>query len=188
MSDRLQAALAAVVHALLPSLPYAATWEATVIGATAGPPVTISCTPSDVSALAIFGPLVNITLWPGPSGAYAVPQPGSLVRFAFVNGDPTKPAIVGLDPNATPLTVTAPAQVSMALAGGATALVPAPWATALAGDLATFAGACAAAVSPPPSTLIQVAASVIAIGAAGAALGSALGSLPPDATTKVTAT
>jgi len=46
--------------------------------------------------------LDRITLWPGPSGAYAVPAAGTSVRVAFADGDPTKPMIVGLDPASAP--------------------------------------------------------------------------------------
>jgi hypothetical protein len=89
--------------------------------------VASSCPLPDLSA---------ITLWPGPSGAYAVPLPGSSVRVSFADGDPTKPMIVGLDPANTPLAVFAHAGVSVEL-GDATA-VPLAKSAPVAADMAAI--------------------------------------------------
>jgi hypothetical protein len=105
MSDRLREALEGVVSQIMPriaaSLAVYMRWEYTVAGVTPGPPVLISGVPA--STTCPFGPLANITLWPGADGGYAIPAPGSLVLVEFHDGSPAKPAVCGLDPNVPPL-------------------------------------------------------------------------------------
>jgi len=103
MTDRLRDAVAAVLRGMLPNLAAYVRWEYRVVGAVPGPPVLISGTPVDGSCP--FGPLTNITLWPGPAGGYAVPAPGSLVLIEFHGGDPRKPAVCGLDPSQYPTSI-----------------------------------------------------------------------------------
>lgn len=79
-------------------------WEYVVVSATPGPPVLISGQPVNLSCP--FGPLANITLWPGPSGSYAVPTPGSKILVEFHEGSPSKPAVCGLDPSSVPAPIT----------------------------------------------------------------------------------
>ena len=104
MTDRLKVAWEHILAALLPSLATYVKWEFRVQSASSGPPVTISA--AAVSAACPWQSLANITLWPGPSGAYAVPAPGTLVLVEFHEGNPAKPAIAGLDPNNVPVTIT----------------------------------------------------------------------------------
>lgn len=104
MSDRLKVAWEQILTALLPSLATYVKWEFRVQGASPGPPVTISA--AAVSADCPWQTLANITLWPGPSGAYAVPAPGTLVLVEFHEGNPGKPSIAGLDPNNVPVKIT----------------------------------------------------------------------------------
>ena len=104
MTDRLRDAMAGILKALLPSLATYVKWEYRVVGTSPGPPVTVSASP--VAASCPFGPQANITLWPGPSGAYAVPAPGSLVLLEFHEGSASKPSICGLDPNVPPVLTT----------------------------------------------------------------------------------
>jgi hypothetical protein len=104
--DRLQGALRRVNAALNPRQVFAMVWEYAVIVAKPGPPVTIDCAAVDTETTAhLPAQLTGLVLWPGPSGFVAQPPPGSIVRVAFINGDPSKPTVVGLDPNATPLLV-----------------------------------------------------------------------------------
>lgn len=100
MSDRLLSAFDRILTLLRPRLAFYAVWEYRVVSTSGTGPVRIDA--RAVSALCPMPDLAGITLWPGPSGCYAVPVPGSSVRVAFVDGDPTKPAIVGLDPNSAP--------------------------------------------------------------------------------------
>jgi hypothetical protein len=172
-SDRLKVNMERLFELMLPRLAYYVQWEMQVVTAT---PTTVSCAPIDPDAVALFGPAVNVTLWPGVSGAIAQPAPGTVVRVAFINGDPARPAIVGLDPTGTPLTVAAPSVGPYVIAGGASPIVPTPWATGLATALAAMASALATATT------------VANVAAAGTALESALAALPSPATTKVTAT
>lgn len=115
-TDRLQSALRGINQALNPRQVFAMTWEYTVIDATPGPPTKIDCQVVDPETSAhLPQQLTQLVLWPGPSGAVAVPAPGSLVRIGFVNGDPTKPFVQGLDPNSKPLTVVVDASVEASL-------------------------------------------------------------------------
>jgi hypothetical protein len=112
MSDRFVTAFRAILNALLPTLANFGHWEYRVTEVLPGPPVLISGVP--VSVNCPFGNLARITLWPGPTGGYATPAIGSRVLVAFVDGDPQKPRIAGLDPNSTPVLTT--------LAGGGPAI------------------------------------------------------------------
>jgi hypothetical protein len=103
MSDRGKRALERIIGALLPTLAAYVTWDYTVLAARPGPPVTVDLVTTDTANP--FGPLTNITLWPGPDGGVAVPTAGKLVRVRFTNGDQTKPEICGLDPTDTPAIV-----------------------------------------------------------------------------------
>jgi hypothetical protein len=106
-SDRFRDAIEAVLVGLLPTiLPRVMArcfrWQYRVQGVSNGPPVTVSGVP--VSSKCPYGNLANIELWPGPSGVYAVPAPGSIVLLGFVDGE--IPCIVGLDPNVAPIMTT----------------------------------------------------------------------------------
>lgn len=113
--DRLSASLQAILQALLPSLYCYVQWEMRVQtatppsppGAPGAPavfttPAMVTCVPLDPKVVALLPTSVNIAMWPGPSGALSVPAVGSLVRVGFVNADPSKPYIAGLDPNVMP--------------------------------------------------------------------------------------
>lgn len=108
MSDRLAVALSSILRALQPKLAYYATYEYQTISATpivippaplpAGTTVMISCQAIDPPVLVTFPSVLTLPLWPGPSGLVAIPSPGTLVRVQFINGDPARAVIVGLDP------------------------------------------------------------------------------------------
>ena len=154
--DRLLTAFARIIDLLQPRLLYLAVWEYRVVSVSGTGPVTVSA--RAVASSCPLPDLSAITLWPGPSGAYAVPVPGSSVRVSFADGDPTKPMIVGLDPANTPLAVYVHAGVSVEL-GDATA-APLAKAAPVAADMASivtqlaaltaFAGFC---LGPTPAQL-----------------------------------
>lgn len=178
-TDRLRNALAGVNGALNPRSLYAGEWEYRVIAATPGPPTKIDCSAVDAETQAHLPSQLNqLVLWPGPSGFVAVPQPGTLVRVSFVNMDPTKPVVVGLDPDGTPLVVMGFASLIELGDASAAPLTPAAWAVALAEALTIFATAMAALTTAP----------LTPVGAAGTILETALGALPLPATTKTLAT
>ena len=177
--DRLLGAMARVNASLNPRLAYSLQWEYRVLTASPGPPVTIDCEFVDPEESGVLpAQLVGLVLWPGPSGFVAVPLPGTIVRIGFVNGDPSKPAVVGLDPNGTPSLVFGFATLIQLGDQSAQPLTPTAWSAALLTALTTFATAMAALTTPP----------LTPIGTAGDILETALGALGPIATTKVLAT
>jgi hypothetical protein len=178
--DRLQGALRRVNGALNPRQVFALQWEYAVIVARPGPPVTIDCEAVDTETTAhLPAQLTNLVLWPGPSGFVAQPPPGSIVRVAFVNGDPSKPTVAGLDPNATPLLVFAYASVAIQLGDqSAQPLVHAAWLAAIVAALEGLAAGLAALTTAPLTPISVV----------GSAFETALGLIPPSPTTKVLAT
>ena len=177
-ADRLLASFARIIDLLQPRLLYLAVWEYQVVSVSGTGPVVVSA--RAVAPSCPLPALDAITLWPGPSGAYAVPVAGTSVRVAFADGDPAKPMIVGLDPAATPISVYAHAGTLVEL-GDATA-VPLAKAAPVAADmvalsgtltaLATFAPTC---VTAPPGTS---AALVSAIAATQATLAANIALMP----------
>lgn len=160
-TDRLRGAFLAMVYAVAPQLLYLGTYEARVVAASppsivqsqlGGLTWVVSAVFSDPAIAKVLPPLANITIWPGPVWAFSAPAPGSLVRIAFVNGNPSKPAIVGLDPGvpatpATPVMLGSPVALPVAMAAPIVALNGAidVWAAAVA----TWATAVQAALANP---------------------------------------
>lgn len=113
-SDRLRRAFLALVKSVAPQLLYLGQYEARVITSSAPSAVqsqaggvtwVVSAAFTDAAIAKILPPLANLTVWPGPVWGYSQPVAGSLVRIAFVNGDPSKPAIVGFDPSTAPTAI-----------------------------------------------------------------------------------
>lgn len=98
MRDRLRDAIVTILDSLLPNIRYGWLWEYRVVVVSPGPPVTIDARSLDAS----MPDLAGVELWPGPSGAIAVPAIGSRIRVGFINADPARPAVLGLDPQASP--------------------------------------------------------------------------------------
>lgn len=180
VADRMLEALHGIDRAVHPETLYTMQWEYRVLSATPGPPTRIDCEAVDpVTQSNLPKQLVGLLLWPGPSGIVAVPQPGTLVRIGFLNGDAAKPFVAGLDPNGTPLLAMGFVSTVLQLGSASAApLTPAAWAAALQVALTTFATAMAALTTPP----------LTPIGTAGTILETALGALPPAATTQVLGT
>jgi len=149
VTDRGKQALERIIFSLLPTLAAYVTWEYTVLAARPGPPVTVDLVTTN--AKNPFGPLTNLTLWPGPDGGVAVPTVGKLVRVRFTNGDQTKPEICGLDPTDTPAIVY---QFGLQVLIGSAAATPVALATPIT-TLNTALQAWAAAVAGALSTLGQ---------------------------------
>jgi hypothetical protein len=101
-------------------------------------------------------------------------------------------ALLGLDGDTAQLLFAVGAMTvgktgaTVSIAGGAHPLVPAPWATALASALSTFAGTVSGIT--PPGTLPQVVTAFATLITAAGTLKGALSGLPADATTATTAT
>ena len=181
-TDRLRGAFLALVKSVAPQLLFLGTYEARVVTASApsaaqsqlgGVTWVVSAVFTDPAIVKVLPPMANLTMWPGPVWGFSAPAPGSLVRVSFVNGDPSKPAIVGLDPATPPTAVTIGAPVGL------------PLMTATAQTAITaFATAVVAGCTPPPSTLPQCAASLAAISAAATTLGTAVA--VPTAATLIT--
>jgi hypothetical protein len=179
MSDRLRAALANVNDALNPDLLYLAQWEYRVISAVPGPPVKIDCSAIDAETVAnLPAQLVGLVLWPGPGGFMAQPLPGTIVRVGFVNGDPSKPYVAGLDPNGTPLLTFGFSTLLELGDASAQPLTHAAWTAAIVAALTGLASGLAALTTAP----------LTPVGAVGTAFGTALAAVVPSPTTKVLAT
>ncbi len=150
-ADRLKEIVEELVSAALEraivdndALVYFAEWDYQVQSVHAGSPVTYDLQPTDPR----LPPLTGLALWPGPSGASAEAKEGTTVRVRFGNADRTRPRIVGLDPNAVDV-VTAPADVSMSLAGGGPAI-------GRVGDAVTITGPISGTVSGGTCTITKV--------------------------------
>ena len=136
-TDRLRGAFLAMVKAVLPQVLFFGQYEARVVTSSAPSAVqsqlggltwVVSAAFTDAAIAKLLPPLANITMWPGPVWGYSQPAPGSLVRIGFVNGDPSKPAIVGLDPStpptpATPVFIGSAAATPLVLSAGLASLV-----------------------------------------------------------------
>jgi hypothetical protein len=180
--DRGRVALEKLVNLLLPALAGHVQWTYQVLAVYPGPPVTV-----DLKAMAPNNPfgatLAGVTLWPGPDGGVALPTVGKLVLVRF--NDTVTPAVCGLDPTDTPAIVY---QYGGIVKVGDETAVPlvkaAPYAEffAAVGDLAV---ALTNSGTPPPTTAVELAAT---LAAAGTALTTSLGLIAPPATTKALGT
>ncbi len=84
-------AIRAVIRQELPRLANLGTWEYTVVGVNQDGTVNAAATDPG-------GPmpnLNNVAIQSGPEGGTAAPTAGNLCYVRFVNGDPTRPVVVG---------------------------------------------------------------------------------------------
>ena len=142
-----------------------------------------------VSPTAGMPSTLPLSVWPGMQGDSGTYQLGGLVLVHFVEGPggaPPQPVVLGFDPTAKPIkrvldasaeVDVGPSAVLVAIAGGTVPLTPTPWATETAAALTAFAASLSTASVGPLAPL----------GALATALTSALGALPPAATTKTVA-
>jgi hypothetical protein len=87
--------------------------------------------------------LQGVVLWPGPSGAWAVPPTGAAVRVRYVAASPGMPEVVSLDPYNYPTSVTIGGVIGEAAA-------------ARAGDPLQLGGAITGSVSGTTCTITAV--------------------------------
>ncbi len=116
--DRFKDAVTAVMRELIaPRLTFLGIYEYAAVTATGG---VMSGRPTNTDAsLPTLPDLSNVPMLPsiiGGSATYLTP--GAKFLVAFVNGSQNNPCVIAGDPNATPDTVSLPANLSMTIAGG----------------------------------------------------------------------
>lgn len=99
--DRLWAAFRVLVRAEDPNREYRAAWEY-IVQATNGS--TVDAIPADPTVP--MPQLTGVTLRYGIPGTTAQVMVGSRLAIAFLNGDPTKPIVLGVFDQTTPLNVS----------------------------------------------------------------------------------
>lgn len=167
--DRLLGPFTRLVKLTFPALRFAGVYEYALVSGAAGPTLTGRCTDPGVG----MPDIQDVTMLPSTCGASATwAIPGTKFYVTFANLDPTRPIVVAGDAAQTPDAVAIPANVSVAIAGGADALVKAtPYADLLLVLTTFLTGLNMSTLSGQATT------------AAGA-----MSSLPPAATVKVKAT
>lgn len=167
------------------SLVYARVWEYVVVSSDG---TNVDLFPVDPSAP--IPPLKGIPIRTGIAGGSCTPAPGTHLAVGFLDANAGKPRVFGVFDgtlptqeaiDATALLKLGPSVAVVQIAGGATPIVPTPWATGLATALAATAASLTAFGVGPPTPLTP-------LGAIGTALTMALGELPAPATTKTVAT
>lgn len=89
--DRFLAPIRAIIRQELPRLAYLGTWEYRVLGVNADG--TVNATATDPGAP--MPNLNNLPIRPGPEGGTSLPSVGNTCDVRFINGDPTRPRVVG---------------------------------------------------------------------------------------------
>lgn len=89
--DRFMSAIRALIRSELPRLKFLGTWEYSVSGVNGDSTVNAAPTDADAGLPA----LNNLSIVSGPEGGTSAPTPGNLCYVRFINGDPTRPVIVG---------------------------------------------------------------------------------------------
>jgi hypothetical protein len=120
--DRLLEPLRAIIRNEIARLSYLATWEYSVVGVNGDG--TVNATPTDDTAG--LPALNNLEVRSDPSGSTGAPTPGNTCLVRFINGDPTRPAVVGNQALVKTVTIDASQTVdiganvsgAVALAGG----------------------------------------------------------------------
>jgi hypothetical protein len=154
------------------SVPYAQSYEYVV---TASSGTSIGALPVDPTRG--VPPLTSVPYRSGVPGGSATLTPGTHVCIGFLDGNPGKPALLGVFDGTAPLTETIGVSGTLTLGDASAApLVHASWMTNLVIVLETFAAALSTSV-----TLANVIAS-------GGTLGTGLSAMTPSPTTKVLGT
>ncbi len=92
--DRFLGDIRKLIRAELPNLTYLGTWEYAVQGVNGDG--SINATPTDPRAP--VPPLNMIPIAAGPDGSTSTPTVGKTCTIRFINGDPTRPRVVGNQP------------------------------------------------------------------------------------------
>jgi hypothetical protein len=96
IKDRFLAALRAIIQAEVPNVTFLGQYEYAIQAVSGSPPnVTLDCRPTD-PALSL-PPLVQVVMQPGIDGITTIPSVGMNCVVAFINGDGSRPRIVGVD-------------------------------------------------------------------------------------------
>jgi hypothetical protein len=94
--DRILSAIRAIIRAEFPRLKYLGKFQYTIVAVNGSPPsVTVDCTPVDPT-IDLPG-LKDIVCQPSLDGITTIPDVGINCIVEFLNGDPTKPVIAGVD-------------------------------------------------------------------------------------------
>lgn len=119
--DRFMGAIRAIIRSELPRLKYLGTWEYSTIGVNADN--TVNATPTDSDAG--MPTLNSLAIVSGPEGGTGTPSVGNRCYVRFINGDPTRPVVVGNQAVVRTATIDAtetvnigPSATTVVLAGG----------------------------------------------------------------------
>lgn len=138
--DRLMVAIRAIIRAEFPTFSYLGVFEYAIQAATA---TTVDATPTD-STLPLPS-LSGLPMRSGILGETATLTVGNRCLVAFVNGDPSRPVVLGADPIPVTSTVDAKTTISIGpsasvvLAGGSMTLAAGPSYVAALNALDAFA-------------------------------------------------
>ena len=128
--DRLWNSFRALVRAEFPTFTFTGIYEYAIQNTRGSiPNVTVDCTPTDTTIP--LPPLTNIPLRSSVSGATSVPNVGTRCIVAFLNQDPTRPVIVGVDAVVSRASVDATSEVDIGPSSGSVNLGPSPGTMAL---------------------------------------------------------
>ncbi len=116
--DRFMGAIRALIRAELPRLKYLGTWAYSVTGVNGDG--TVNASPSDLDAG--LPALNNLSIVSGPEGGTAAPTPGNACYVRFINGDPTRPVVVGNQAVVRVATFDATEQVNVGPSAGTVVL------------------------------------------------------------------
>lgn len=89
--DRFMTAIRTIIREEFPNLSYLGTYEYSVVGSNEDGSINATATDPAIS----MPNLNNIPIRSGAEGATAKPTPGNLCYVRFINGDPTRPIVVG---------------------------------------------------------------------------------------------
>jgi hypothetical protein len=117
--ERLGASLSAIVReTVLARMTFLGVYEYT-IASCAGGKLDARATPG-AAAAGLPAQITSVTMRPSILGEAATWPPGSSCLIAFVNGDPTRPYVLGGDPSSVPLTSTIDATAGVTIGNGDT--------------------------------------------------------------------
>lgn len=110
--DRLWNSFRALVRAESPTLTFAGIYEYGIqaVHGTA-PSATVDCSPTDTTIP--LPPLVNIPMRSAVDGTTVTPTIGSNCLVMFVNADPSRPVVFGVDPISAMVKVQATAEIDI---------------------------------------------------------------------------